>query len=216
MFDRKMKRIGKKGYKACVLAVFLLACALCGCTESGVGKTAKGEVAAGDKQQAKGQWGETDEAQASGEGSQEAGVVFQGRDMEGNTVSSDILAQSKLTMINVWATYCGPCLNEMPDLGELAGEYDSADFQLIGIISDVVEDIDEEGMGLAKTLIAETGADYTHLLLNESLFRALLTEVTAVPTTFFLDKDGNLLDTVVGSRDKAEWKEKIDGLLEGL
>jgi thioredoxin-related protein len=43
-----------------------------------------------------------------------------------------------------------------------------------------------------------------------------LTDVTAVPTTFFLDGEGNVLDTVVGAMDKESWKEKIDGLLEEL
>ena len=52
-------------------------------------------------------------------------VAFEAKDMEGNEVTSGVFAESKLTMINVWATYCNPCLNEMPDLGELSGEYDS-------------------------------------------------------------------------------------------
>ena len=44
----------------------------------------------------------------------------------------------------------------------------------------------------------------------------LLTEVTAVPTTFFLNKDGEILDVIVGAMDKSKWKEKIDALLEEL
>ena len=52
--------------------------------------------------------------------SKEDGVVFEGQDVEGNTFSSDVFAESKITMINVWATYCNPCLSEMPALGELA------------------------------------------------------------------------------------------------
>lgn len=131
--------------------------------------------------------------------------------MEGNTVSSDIFSQSKLTMINVWATYCGPCLNEMPELGELAAEYESEEFQLIGIVSDVFEGGDQS---LAESLIQQTGADYTHLLLNESIYYALLTDVTAVPTTFFLDESGTVLDIVIGAREKSAWEELINGLLE--
>ena len=141
-------------------------------------------------------------------------VVFEGKDMEGNVVSSDIFAESKITMVNVWATYCNPCLSEMPGLGELAGEYESGDFQLIGIISDVQEGADQKALDVAANLIKQTNADYSHLLLNESLYYALLTEVTAVPTTFFIDENGVVLDVVIGARDKTAWKEKIDGLLE--
>ena len=49
-------------------------------------------------------------------------VTFAAKDMDGNEVTSGIFSESKLTMINVWATYCNPCLNEMPDLGELSEE----------------------------------------------------------------------------------------------
>lgn len=143
-------------------------------------------------------------------------VAFEGQDLEGNTVSQEICTQSKLTMINVWATYCNPCLNEMPELGELVQEYDTSDFQLIGIVSDVVEGQDEDALAYAADLAAETGADYPHLLLNESLYSGLLAEVSAVPTTFFLNEKGEVLDVVVGAMDKSHWKEKIDGLLENL
>ena len=143
-------------------------------------------------------------------------VTFTAQDMEGNTVSSDVLSGTRLTMINVWATYCNPCLREMPGLGELAGEYEATDFQLIGIVSDVQEGAKESVIEKAESLIEQTNAAYPHLLLNESLYNALLTEVTAVPTTFFLDKEGRILDTVVGSMAKVDWKEIIDGLLEEL
>lgn len=143
-------------------------------------------------------------------------VAFEGQDLEGNTVSQEICTQSKLTMINVWATYCNPCLNEMPELGELVQEYDTSDFQLIGIVSDVLEGQDEDALAYAADLVEETGADYPHLLLNESLYGGLLVEVSAVPTTFFLNENGEVLDVVVGAMDKSHWKEKIDGLLENL
>ena len=141
-------------------------------------------------------------------------VVFEGKDMEGNAVSSDIFGNAKITMVNVWATYCNPCLREMPELGELANEYEEGDFQLIGIISDVQEGAAQEDLDAAAKLIEQTKADYSHLLLNESLYLALLMEVRAVPTTFFIDEDGVVLDVVIGARDKTAWKEKIDGFLE--
>ncbi len=143
-------------------------------------------------------------------------IAFSGQDLEGNTVSSEIFSSSKLTMINVWATYCNPCLREMPELGELAADYSPEEFQIIGIISDVEEGSEEKMKDYAADLVAKTGADYTHLLLNESLYFSLLTEVSAVPTTFFFDSEGNLLNTIVGSMDKASWEEEINALLENL
>lgn len=142
-------------------------------------------------------------------------IAFEGQDMDGNTVSSSIFSESKLTMVNVWATYCNPCLSEMPELGELAGEYDTEEFRIIGIISDVFEEGNEEMINQAAALIEQTGANYTHLLINQSIYDALLTDVAAVPTTFFIDENGTVLDTVIGARDKSAWEEKINELLEG-
>lgn len=151
------------------------------------------------------------EASSSGEEAAPIFITFEGTDLEGNTVSQDIFSQSKLTMVNVWATYCNPCLNEMPGLGELASEYDRSEFQLIGIVSDVSEGEDQT---LVKSLVQETGAAYPHLLANDSIGQAILSSVSGVPTTFFFDGEGAYLGGVVGSAEKSTWEEIVHGLLE--
>lgn len=138
-------------------------------------------------------------------------VTFEATDLEGNTVSEDIFSQSKLTMVNIWATYCNPCLREMPDLGELAEEYDAEEFQIIGIVSDVLEGEDQTE---AEDLVKRTGANYPHLLANESIYRALLAGVSSVPTTVFFDGEGAALGYVTGAKEKEVWEELINGLLE--
>lgn len=141
-------------------------------------------------------------------------AAFTGTDLEGNAVASDdIFSRSKLTMVNIWATYCGPCLEEMPGLGELAAEYDAQEFQIVGIVSDVKEGEDQT---LAESLVRETGANYLHLLRSDSIERALMGGVSAVPTTFFFNQEGNFLGGLVGSGEKAAWEEIIHGLLEEL
>ena len=140
-------------------------------------------------------------------------ITFEGTDLDGNTVSQEIFTQSKLTMVNVWATYCNPCLSEMPGLGELAAEYDPAEFQLIGIVSDVMEGEDQS---LVESLIQETGADYLHLLANDSIGQAILSSVSGVPTTFFFDGEGAYLGGVAGPAEKEKWVEIIHGLLEEM
>lgn len=156
---------------------------------------------------------EADQDEGAGRDTETGQMVFEGQDMEGNAVSSSIFAKSRITMVNVWATYCNPCLREMPGLGELANEYESEDFQIIGIISDVQAGDGEKALEYAAGLIEQTGADYPHLLLNESLYRGLLADVTAVPTTFFFNEDGKILDVVVGAMEKSEWEKKIDTFL---
>lgn len=194
----------KKYYKKCLLSCILAVSLLCGC--AGGTDAGKSEEGAAQK--------DTESVPDQGKKDASDAPDFAGNDMEGNAVTSEIFSESRLTMINVWATYCSPCLNEMPELGELAQEYDKEDFQLIGIVSNVPEGADEEKLELVEVLVEQTEADYPHLLLNESLNDGLLSGVSAVPTTFFVGQDGKILDTVVGARDKAAWKEIIDGILE--
>ncbi len=143
-------------------------------------------------------------------------VSFEANTVEGEAWNSDKLADSKMTMINVWATYCNPCLSEMPDLGELAAEYEAETFQIIGVVSDVMEGDAADNVQYARDLIAETKADYPHLLLNESLYSSFVGAVTAVPTTFFVAQDGSMLGYLTGAQSKENWKLLIDQLLAEL
>lgn len=160
---------------------------------------------------------EAEEAQGKSEEPEEEPNVyvisFEANTIDGEAWNSDRIETSKLTMVNVWATYCNPCLSEMPDLGELAAEYDASDFQLIGIVSDVMEGDTEDNIAYAKALIEETKATYPHLLLNESLYINLVGVVDAVPMTFFFNENRELLGYVTGANSKEVWKDLIDRLL---
>ena len=187
----------------------LLLVLLCGCGGDG------GELPAGTSPETE-PAGEPQETPApedsSSEGESESiYITFEGTDLKGNPVSQEIFPQSRLTMVNVWATYCNPCLNEMPGLGELAAEHDGSEFQIIGIVNDVREGDDQT---LVESLVQETGAAYPHLLANDSIGQALLSSVSGVPTTFFFNQDGVYLGGVVGSAEKSDWEELIHELLE--
>jgi len=193
----------KKMHIFCAPLLAVAVLSLSGCTDTTIRENTEGSPVQ-----------EADGTDSPESGDAAVPVVFEAHDMKGNTVSSEIFSETRLTMVNVWATYCNPCLREMPGLGELAGEYTADEFRIVGVISDVAEGTDQKTLDYAADLVEQTSADYTHLLLNESLYYALLTDVTAVPTTFFIDEDGVILDTVVGSMEKSAWEEKINGLLE--
>ena len=139
--------------------------------------------------------------------------TFTTQDLHGNTVTDEIFRGKTLTVVNIWGTYCTPCINEMPYLGELAEEYDSSKVQIVGIPTDVYN---QEYLDYALSLINETDADYTHLLMSEELYNWGLTEIQYVPTTFFVNSEGEIIDTVVGSMSKEDWKVLIDEKLASL
>ena len=113
-------------------------------------------------------------------------------------------------MVNIWGTFCGPCIREMPDLGELSREYSDRGVQVVGLVSDVGEAKNEK----AEEIVSTTKADYTHIIASQDLMSGILSSVNVVPTTIFVDKEGNQVgDVYSGARDKAEWAGIIDKLL---
>lgn len=143
---------------------------------------------------------------------------FKTTDLDGNEVTQEIFSNADLTMINIWATYCNPCLGEMPDLGVLAEEYADQGVQIIGILMDVYDqnwNVVQSQVDLAKEIIQETGADYLHLMPSTDLIYAKLRYVQAVPETIFVDKEGNLVgEPHLGARTKDKWSEEIQERLE--
>ena len=148
------------------------------------------------------------------------GLKFKAKDIENKPISDSVFADSKLTMINIWGTFCGPCIMEMPDLGELSRKYDKKDFQLMGIVIDAVNrkgDPDQKMIKTANQIVEKTGANYLHVVPSKELLYGVLSEVYAVPTTFFVDKDGNLVGNVyTGSRPLAAWQAIVEEILEEI
>ncbi len=137
---------------------------------------------------------------------------FNAIDIYGNEVTEDIIKGKKLIMINIWATFCTPCLSEMPDLGELAEEYADEDVLIIGICADIR---DESSLETAIQIVEDTGANYTHLQVEQfdDLYEIYLKGVQAVPETIFLDSTGTIIGSEIGSKSKASWESIIDGYL---
>ena len=145
---------------------------------------------------------------------------FTATDLAGNEVTQSVFEGHPVTMVNVWATFCGPCLREMPDLGALHQEFSEQGFQILGIVTDVQApdgSISQEQVDLAAQIAEETGASYLHLLPSEDLIACLLWQVSSVPTTIFVDETGALIGKgYLGSRDAAAWRSIIEEKLEAV
>lgn len=142
---------------------------------------------------------------------------FTAFDIDGNMVDESILSGYKLTMVNIWGTFCSPCISEMPELGALHAEYADKGVQVIGIVIDV-----QDGSGtlipdmveFAKEIVDKTGADYLHILPSADLILQMLYRVEAVPTTIFVDEFGRQVgEDYLGARSGDDWKLVIEELL---
>ena len=124
--------------------------------------------------------------------------AFTTEDLDGNEVTESILKGKDVTMINIWGTFCPPCIQEMPDLAKLSASLPE-NAQVIGIVCDVSLD-DRSALQDAKSIVSEAGTNYPCLLLNDSL-RDYLSQFMYVPTTIFVDSEGNQVGEPVTGAD---------------
>ena len=137
---------------------------------------------------------------------------FSTTDMDGNKVTNDTFADYDLTVVNFWATYCNPCIDELPELTEWKKELPD-NVNLIGFLVDV----DEKGSDqykLAEKIIKETGADYQHLIATEE-FDDMISNLVGVPTTFFVDSTGKIIGEPFAGADVDAYKQTVEDYLNG-
>ncbi|MBO6204537.1 MAG: TlpA family protein disulfide reductase [Selenomonas sp.] len=143
---------------------------------------------------------------------QEKFPAFQTKDLAGNTVTQDIFKQKKVTVVNIWGTFCPPCIGEMPELGSWTRQM-PADAQLIGIVCDARGTGDKETIAKAVKITSEAKADFVNLLPSEELMK-YLEKVEAVPTTIFVDAEGNILGEAVVGANVPQYQERLAGYLK--
>ena len=153
---------------------------------------------------------------APGEFTQVPGAfpAFTAQDLDGNTVTNDIFLGKKLTVVNIWGTFCGPCINEMPELAQWDAEMPEG-VQIIGLVSDLTSEDDSETLEMARQICEATGVTFPSLIANED-FMPLLSGVIGVPTTVFVDSNGALVgDPIVGANVPA-YKQFAEDYLNAL
>jgi thiol-disulfide isomerase/thioredoxin len=103
--------------------------------------------------------------------------------------------RGKVVLLNIWATWCAPCREEMPTLDRLEAELGGNDFEVVAV------NIDRGGGDKAKSFLAETGA--SHLALYTDPTTKLFSTIKAVgmPTTLLIDREGREIGRLVGPAD---------------
>lgn len=138
--------------------------------------------------------------------------AFSSRSSKGEPVTDGVFAESKLTMVNIWATWCPPCVAEMPDLGRLGRSMPEGS-RLMGIILDAE---DSGAMEEAEAILAKAQADFLQILPVKEM-DSVLSKVNAIPTTIFVDSQGKIMgDPLVGSRSEKAYRDEIEKKLKSM
>ena len=132
-------------------------------------------------------------------------LVFETLTLEGKEISSEeLFRDNQFTVVNVWASWCKPCVEELEELSKLHTRLQKQSCGVIGILWDG-ETAREEGQRIAE----EKRVNYPNVLLCEKM--DMLTELTVFPTTFFVDAEGRpVAEAIEGA--KVEKYEDADSL----
>jgi thiol-disulfide isomerase/thioredoxin len=115
--------------------------------------------------------------------------------------------RGKAVLLNFWATWCGPCKIEMPWFVELQNQYGPQGLQIIGVA------MDESGKDDIAKFAKEMGVNYPVLLGKEAVGEAY-GGVPALPETFFISRDGKIVDRIIGLKGRGEIEDSIKKALE--
>lgn len=140
---------------------------------------------------------------------------FQTEDVSGETYTEEVFQDYDLTLVNVFATWCSPCVQEIPELEELRQEYAEKGIKLgvVGVVMDTKTSggTDEGAVERAVALREKSGAKFPFLLPDDGNMNGRLTGIQSYPETFFVDKDGKIVsEPYVGARSKEEWAKIVE------
>ncbi len=192
-----------------LLGVAILSLALLGCGPDGSGSGSGADGDVGDLSHlATGQLRTFDFHDSPIEASTEAFLDGSGREVRVADFAGKVL------LINVWATWCAPCIREMPQLDSLAHDLSGEDFALIAVSTDRLVEGRMDRSEVETFLREEIGATFIPLYTDWPINFALTSQVTVWPTTILYDRQGREIGRINGP---AEWdSEDAHDLIEGV
>ena len=114
--------------------------------------------------------------------------------LDGNKTTIQQLKGKKGTLIAIWATWCGPCIKEIPTLIALSKKYKDQGFNVLSIN---VDEIDYDQLETLQKFSQSQGINYPVVWADQTM-QARLGGIAALPTSLFIDKDGLVLEKLEG------------------
>ena len=114
-------------------------------------------------------------------------------------------SHGKVILLNFWATWCGPCRAEIPDLIELQNKYKDR-LQILGLV------VDDDDVDAIKEFVEKFGINYPVAIAGDAT-RIQYGGIAALPTSFVLDADGRIVQKHEGLRDPLLYETEIRSLL---
>lgn len=138
--------------------------------------------------------------------------AFNLKDLEGNDISSEIFNDYDMTIVSIWQSTCGPCMEELGALNVIYDEYEDKGVNVIGISVDNVEVMGDEGVKKVAEILK---LKFPNVIADDDYLTELVNYVQGTPTAFIVGEDGELLmDPRVGTNGKDEDIEDFRNIIE--
>lgn len=128
---------------------------------------------------------------------------FSWYDSQGKKVSLSSL-KGKTVLINFWATWCGPCKEELPDIEAISKQYASKGLVVIGVSEDRGDSLVSDVSSFAQ----KHGLTYQIVIDNGNIANSY-GNINAIPTSFLVNKDGKIVEKWVGLRGKSFFESTV-------
>ena len=140
-------------------------------------------------------------------------LKFETTDLEDHPAQSgELFGKSTLTMVNVWTTWCGPCIRELVSLENLSRRMKEKNVAVVGLVMDIRDREDSETILEAQQILRREGAEYMNLIPWEDIDSVLA--VYSFPTSYFVDSAGRIVyEDSAGSQSSYEYEQTIDKIL---
>jgi len=132
-------------------------------------------------------------------------AAFSLKDSKGKTVDLAAL-KGKAVVVNFWATWCGPCKSEIPGFLKVYDKYKKQGFEIVGI------SLDQKGWDAVKPFIEKYKLSYP-VVIDDGSIAAKYGDIRSIPTSFFIDRKGNITDSHVGYMSEQDFEAKVKKLL---
>ena len=137
--------------------------------------------------------------------------------INGTDINSTNFA-GQVVVLNFWATWCGPCIRELPDLIALQQKYAPDGMTVVGVSIDNSPDGTNPPTTLVSFCAASYGIDYPVVMdrPSGSQMESLYGGITAIPTTFIIDRQNHIAQTWVGAQSYATYESAILPLVAAI
>jgi thiol-disulfide isomerase/thioredoxin len=118
--------------------------------------------------------------------------------------------KGKVIVVNFWATWCGPCKHELPDLSKISQDLKDKDFKMVGVSVD-------QNLNQLESFLKSNSLSYLVVHESSSLLPSYMSATgmtdDVIPQTFVIDKSGKIVETLIGSHSKEDFMKVINKYL---